>query len=243
MSGNGSSCGACKFLRRKCTSACVFAPYFCYEQGATHFAAIHKVFGASNVSKLLSHLPMQNRGEAAISISYEAQARIQDPIYGCVAHIFALQEQHREGFELLLLSQVAQLQEEIEYFATQVALPVAPPATSHAASCGRPLELNNFGCFQFTPQDNTTNFCDSYDPQATLPSQAPMNVREQWIFNKGFNPEVLPMDGVTVDIFDDSLFNQAAGQQNCSEKFPFSMTVQEIWPCDPLFENVIYPDY
>lgn len=72
---------------------CVFAPYFCHEQGASHFAAIHKVFGASNVSKLLAHLPVSDRSEAAVTIAYEALARIQDPIYGCVSHIFALQQQ------------------------------------------------------------------------------------------------------------------------------------------------------
>lgn len=93
MTGSGSPCGACKFLRRKCVKGCVFAPYFCHEQGASHFAAIHQVFGASNASKLLSHLPMEDRCEAAITINYEAQARLQDPIYGCVSHIFSLQQQ------------------------------------------------------------------------------------------------------------------------------------------------------
>jgi len=93
MTGFGSSCGACKFLRRKCASDCVFAPYFSYEQASTHFSAVHKVYGASNVSRLLSHLPIQNRSDAAITISYEALARMQDPIYGCVAHIYALQHQ------------------------------------------------------------------------------------------------------------------------------------------------------
>ncbi|CAJ2653207.1 LOB domain-containing protein 33-like [Trifolium pratense] len=101
MTGFGSSCGACKFLRRKCASDCVFAPYFSYDQASSHFAAVHKVYGASNVSRLLSHLPIQNRSDAAITISYEALARMQDPIYGCVAHIYALQHQ------------VASLQEEI----------------------------------------------------------------------------------------------------------------------------------
>ncbi|XP_020113333.1 LOB domain-containing protein 29-like [Ananas comosus] len=93
MAGFGSPCGACKFLRRKCVRGCVFAPYFAHEQGAAHFAAIHKVFGASNVSKLLMHLPVGDRCEAAVTIAYEAQARLRDPIYGCVAHIFALQQQ------------------------------------------------------------------------------------------------------------------------------------------------------
>ncbi|KAL6646388.1 hypothetical protein ACP70R_017996 [Stipagrostis hirtigluma subsp. patula] len=93
MTGLGSPCGACKFLRRKCVKGCVFAPYFSHEQGAAHFAAIHKVFGASNASKLLMHLPVSDRCEAAVTMSYEAQARLQDPIYGCVAHIFSLQQQ------------------------------------------------------------------------------------------------------------------------------------------------------
>ncbi|KAK7276304.1 hypothetical protein RIF29_17443 [Crotalaria pallida] len=102
MTGHGSSCGACKFLRRKCSSDCVFSPYFSYDQAATHFAAVHKVYGASNVSRLLSHLPIQYRSDAAITISYQALARMQDPVYGCVAYIYALQHQ------------VASLQEEID---------------------------------------------------------------------------------------------------------------------------------
>lgn len=93
MTGVSSSCGACKFLRRRCTEECIFAPYFSYEQAANHFAAVHKVFGASNVSKLLSHLPEHSRSDAAITVSYEALARMEDPIYGCIAHIFALQQQ------------------------------------------------------------------------------------------------------------------------------------------------------
>ncbi|KAL9661594.1 hypothetical protein QQ045_026418 [Rhodiola kirilowii] len=93
VSGVGSPCGACKFLRRKCAPACLFAPYFCSEQGPARFAAIHKVFGASNVSKLLLHIPVQDRYEAVVTIAYEAQARLRDPVYGCVAHIFALQQQ------------------------------------------------------------------------------------------------------------------------------------------------------
>lgn len=94
MGGGGSPCGACKFLRRKCVKGCVFAPYFCTdEMGAPHFGAIHKVFGANNFSKLLMHLPVHQRHDAVVSVLYEAEARLQDPVYGCVLHIFALQNQ------------------------------------------------------------------------------------------------------------------------------------------------------
>lgn len=93
MTSSSSPCGACKFLRRKCAADCIFAPYFCSDQGPARFAAIHKVFGASNVSKLLLHVPVPDRCEAVGTIGYEAQARIKDPVYGCVAHIFTLQQQ------------------------------------------------------------------------------------------------------------------------------------------------------
>ncbi len=72
---------------------CVFAPYFGAEQGAAKFAAVHKIFGASNVAKLLLHIPLPRRSDAVLTISYEAQARLADPVYGCVATIFALQQQ------------------------------------------------------------------------------------------------------------------------------------------------------
>ncbi|KAL3620613.1 hypothetical protein CASFOL_035525 [Castilleja foliolosa] len=106
----GSPCGACKFLRRKCAADCVFAPYFCSEQGPARFAAIHKVFGASNVSKLLLHVPVPDRCEAVVTIAYEAQARVRDPVYGCVAHIFALQQQvaYLQAQLMQVKSQVAQ---------------------------------------------------------------------------------------------------------------------------------------
>nr|XP_024370367.1 uncharacterized protein LOC112279864 [Physcomitrium patens] len=106
---SGAPCGACKFLRRKCVRGCIFAPYFSAEQGAAKFAAVHKVFGASNVAKLLLHIPAPRRGDAVLTISYEAQARLSDPVYGCVATIFALQQQ------------VASLQAELAMVQTQLA--------------------------------------------------------------------------------------------------------------------------
>lgn len=94
VGGGGSGpCGACKFLRRKCVAGCIFAPYFDSEQGAAHFAAVHKVFGASNVSKLLNHVPEHKRPDAVVCICFEAQSRLRDPVYGCVSHIVSLQQQ------------------------------------------------------------------------------------------------------------------------------------------------------
>lgn len=45
-------CAACKLLRRRCAQECPFSPYFSPHE-PHKFASVHKVFGASNVSKML----------------------------------------------------------------------------------------------------------------------------------------------------------------------------------------------
>ncbi|KAK1423263.1 hypothetical protein QVD17_18560 [Tagetes erecta] len=85
-------CAACKFLRRKCIQACVFSPYFPPED-PIKFANVHKIFGASNVSKLLNEIPLHQRDDAVNSLAYEAEARLKDPVYGCVGAISVLQRQ------------------------------------------------------------------------------------------------------------------------------------------------------
>ncbi|KAE8674198.1 LOB domain-containing protein 3 [Hibiscus syriacus] len=90
--GAAAPCAACKLLRRRCAHDCVFAPYFPADE-PHKFANVHKVFGASNVNKMLQELPVHQRGDAVSSMVYEASARIRDPVYGCVGAISSLQQQ------------------------------------------------------------------------------------------------------------------------------------------------------
>ena len=85
-------CAACKYLRRRCAPDCALAPYF----PASHphrYACVHRVFGASNVSKMLQELPAAQRADAVSSLVYEATARMRDPVYGCAGAISYLQQQ------------------------------------------------------------------------------------------------------------------------------------------------------
>lgn len=98
-SGSGSGtlntitpCAACKLLRRRCSQECPFSPYFS-PHDPQRFASVHKVFGASNVSKLLSEVPESQRADAANSLVYEANVRLRDPVYGCMGAISALHQQ------------------------------------------------------------------------------------------------------------------------------------------------------
>uniref|UniRef100_A0A251K0E5 LOB domain-containing protein n=1 Tax=Manihot esculenta TaxID=3983 RepID=A0A251K0E5_MANES len=95
MSSSNSPCAACKFLRRKCTPECIFAPYFPSDQ-PLKFSSVHRVFGASNVAKLLNELNTAQREDAVNSLAYEAEERLRDPVYGCVGLISILQQRLKQ---------------------------------------------------------------------------------------------------------------------------------------------------
>lgn len=50
-------CAACKILRRRCAEKCVLAPYF-PPSDPLKFTIAHRVFGASNIIKLLQVPPL-----------------------------------------------------------------------------------------------------------------------------------------------------------------------------------------
>jgi hypothetical protein len=132
--GAGAPCAACKFLRRKCLPGCVFAPYFPPEE-PQKFANVHKVFGASNVAKLLNELLPHQREDAVSSLAYEAEARVKDPVYGCVGAISVLQRQvHRLQKEL-----DAAHAELLRYACGDVGIPtVLPVSAAHRLSTAMP---------------------------------------------------------------------------------------------------------
>ncbi|XP_057461818.1 LOB domain-containing protein 24-like [Actinidia eriantha] len=89
---NSTRCAACKSLRRRCSQDCVLAPYF-PANNPQRFACVHRIYGASNVTKILERLPVESRSDAADCMTFEASSRIQDPVYGSTQTIFKLQQQ------------------------------------------------------------------------------------------------------------------------------------------------------
>ncbi|CAJ1958111.1 unnamed protein product [Sphenostylis stenocarpa] len=125
--GTMSPCAACKLLRRRCTRDCVFAPYFPADE-PQKFGSVHKVFGASNVNKMLQELPEHQRSDAVSSMVYEANARVRDPVYGCVGAISSLQQQVD-----VLQTQLALAQAEVVHMRMRQFSP--PPNQDHHQAC------------------------------------------------------------------------------------------------------------
>ncbi|XP_055815242.1 LOB domain-containing protein 1-like [Solanum dulcamara] len=108
-----SPCAACKFLRRRCLENCLLKPYFPPTE-PLQFVVAHKIFGASNIIKLLQELPVTQRADAVNSLIYEANARMRDPIYGSAGVISNLHDQM-----IKLQAQVALAQAEISNLKSQ----------------------------------------------------------------------------------------------------------------------------
>ncbi|GLJ18138.1 hypothetical protein SUGI_0320450 [Cryptomeria japonica] len=85
-------CAACKIQRRKCGEKCILAPYF-PPNDPQKYLVVHKLFGTKSILRILQGIPVEKRADAVISMVYEANARRDDPIYGCAGAVCRLQRQ------------------------------------------------------------------------------------------------------------------------------------------------------
>ncbi|XP_020224993.2 LOB domain-containing protein 22 [Cajanus cajan] len=107
-SRNGNSttqaCAACKYQRRKCAPDCILAPYFPHDR-QRQFLNAHKLFGVSNITKIIKFLTPHDKDQAMRTIIYQSDMRASDPVGGCYRYILDLQAQieyYRAELELAL---------------------------------------------------------------------------------------------------------------------------------------------
>lgn len=106
--GIGQACAACKYQRRKCSPDCPLALYFPPDQ-PRQFLNAHKLFGVSNILRILKQLPDdRQKTDAMKSMVYQANAREKDPVHGCF------------GIIVMLQTQVERLKEELALVKSQV---------------------------------------------------------------------------------------------------------------------------
>ncbi|KAJ9170876.1 hypothetical protein P3X46_018940 [Hevea brasiliensis] len=86
------ACASCKHQRKKCTEDCMLAPYFPADR-SREFQAVHKVFGVSNVMKLVRGVKEEDRKTVADSLVWEAFCRQNDPILGPLGEYRKIQEE------------------------------------------------------------------------------------------------------------------------------------------------------
>ncbi|KAJ6327607.1 hypothetical protein OIU78_014466 [Salix suchowensis] len=86
------ACAACKYQRRKCAPDCILAPYFPHNR-QRQFLNAHKLFGVSNISKIIKNLNPPEKDEAMRTIIFQSDVRANDPVGGCYRMIRDLQRE------------------------------------------------------------------------------------------------------------------------------------------------------
>jgi hypothetical protein len=86
------ACAACKYQRRKCAPDCILAPYFPHDR-QRQFLNAHKLFGVSNINKIIKYLDPPLKDQAMRTIIFESDMRANDPVGGCYKYIQDLQAQ------------------------------------------------------------------------------------------------------------------------------------------------------
>ncbi|KAL3618230.1 hypothetical protein CASFOL_038551 [Castilleja foliolosa] len=76
------ACAACKYQRRKCAADCILAPYFPHDR-QRQFLNAHRLFGVSNIVKIVRHLDPVAKDHAMRTIIFQSDARAADPVGGC----------------------------------------------------------------------------------------------------------------------------------------------------------------
>ncbi|OEL23556.1 LOB domain-containing protein 12, partial [Dichanthelium oligosanthes] len=106
----------------KCSEDCILAPYF-PASDPQRYACVQRIFGASNVARMLLNLPVHERGKAADTMAMEAHRRVQDPVYGCAGIVGRLQ-----GEITAVQCELARIQAQIAVHAAASATQLNAPA-------------------------------------------------------------------------------------------------------------------
>ncbi|XP_008241869.1 PREDICTED: LOB domain-containing protein 22-like [Prunus mume] len=92
VAAQNHACASCKHQRRKCDETCEMAPYFPASR-YSEFQHAQKIFGVSNIQKIMAMAAPDQRQAAAESILTEGNARKNDPVHGCLGIIRGLNAQ------------------------------------------------------------------------------------------------------------------------------------------------------
>ncbi|XP_030518115.2 LOB domain-containing protein 27-like [Rhodamnia argentea] len=168
--GTSQACAVCKFQRRKCHKECPLAPYFPADQPKM-FQNAHRLFGVSNITKILKQAPPDLKQEAMQSVIFESNMRAQYPVHGCCWYIRRLLCQMHQMTEQLqqLHAQVAMIRDQISASASPSHYPPPPPAE---------LQLGNVGADAIPTQQSFPDIFGENTKQSII-SQQPYNHEPQ----------------------------------------------------------------
>ncbi|KAK6911884.1 Lateral organ boundaries, LOB [Dillenia turbinata] len=145
--GNGTqACAACRHQRRKCAPDCILAPFFPHDR-QRQFLNAHKLFGVSNITKIIRDLDPHQKEEAMRTIIIQSDVRASDPVGGCYKIILDLQcqiEYNKAELDLVLHQlAICRAQAQAQTRAQQIQIPEPDTALTCDSLNADPLDAYN----------------------------------------------------------------------------------------------------
>jgi hypothetical protein len=94
------ACAACKYQRRKCSKDCPLAPYFPADKPKM-FGNAHRLYGVSNILKILKDIDDDKKDDAMKSIIFESDIRAKFRVHGCFGVIKYYEDLIKESIKEL----------------------------------------------------------------------------------------------------------------------------------------------
>jgi hypothetical protein len=235
--GTTQACAACKFQRRKCTPECLLAPYFPADQPKI-FLNVHKLFGVSNIVKILKYLEPSQKKVAMDSIIIQANYRDKYPVHGCWEEICRLQyqiwmmeEELHVVYQQLEICRQQQQQLPHDDVTSQLELGMAPRSSNALAH------------FNQTPQPQ------SYNINNNNTVAAPLSVSQQHSYSNSnsvdYNNSPLYMDSKD-NATNPNLWIQCPYTSNNSNSItmqPHQLIASESQPLSSVQQGVVEDNY
>ena len=218
--GNNSTtqaCAACKYQRRKCAPDCILAPYFPHDR-QRQFQNAHKLFGVSNITKIIKTLNPLEKDIAMRTIVFQSDARANDPVGGCYRIIQELQRriEYSQAELDLVFHQLAICRAQAAHQQQQQShLQMQEPGDSSTLGCEmmNPDPLNSYNSNyyyvqepqeeQFAVNDNNHNYhlqenYNSWGIQESTTALSSLNIKQSFLkeCDDNHDDEVKPDIGI-----------------------------------------------
>uniref|UniRef100_A0A6N2KEN7 LOB domain-containing protein n=1 Tax=Salix viminalis TaxID=40686 RepID=A0A6N2KEN7_SALVM len=95
-SNSANKCASCRHQRRRCPTDCIFRPYFPLRK-QIEFESARRIFGISNMERMLRNLGVQDRANSVESIIWEATCWSKDSINGPLGCLKRLIDSERQA--------------------------------------------------------------------------------------------------------------------------------------------------
>ncbi|KAL8140760.1 hypothetical protein V2J09_006781 [Rumex salicifolius] len=258
-SGTSQACAACKYQRRKCTSDCQLAPYFPPDKPKI-FLHAHKLFGVSNILKILKQLDPSLKPEAMSSIIYESNVRAKFPELGCVAvmqhYMHQIRHCQEEITRVRSLIELAQSQAQAQQpqiqpnsLDDQLQLGMAPNPAHVGPFINPRVNSKNFS---YSSCSSNTAYVESNDNKASVVAATdPPFWIQQAINNERYDdnsPEIktlIPSEEVIIEyddikpFFDTNIFDKQSyvASKKAYDSSPESSMTDTMQPIECIEEN------